>query len=63
MTCHGLLEVELVLHIDSILDQIVTKSWKAFKREPIGCASTASHGDIRVIDHESVVVGAVESYS
>ena len=57
------LEIELILHIDSIFDEIAAKSWEAFTREPIRRAPTAPVGDIRVVDDETVIVGPVESCS
>ena len=39
------LEIELVLHIDPVFDEIATESRLVLEREPVRCASAASHCD------------------
>jgi len=55
------LEIELVLHIDSVFDEIATESRLGLEWEPVRCASAASHCDVGVVDDEPIVVGAVET--
>ena len=44
------LEVELVLHIDPVFDEIATEPRLILKREPVRCASAASHREVGVVD-------------
>src|SRR5215813_14113903 len=48
------LEIELVLDVDPVFDEIATEARLGLEREPVRCASAASHCDIRVIDDESI---------
>src|ERR671921_242917 len=55
------LEVELILDIDAILHQIAAESGEGLKRRSVRRAAAASHRDVRIVDDEPVVVGAVET--
>src|SRR6267143_4623842 len=55
------LEIELVLHIDPVFDEVSTESRLVLEREPIRCASAASHCDVGVVDDQPIIVGAVEA--
>src|SRR5882762_303459 len=55
------LEIELVLHIDPVFDEIATKSRLALEREPVRCASAASHCEVGVVDDQPIIVGAIEA--
>ncbi len=58
---HRILEIELVLDVHPVLDQVTSESRLAFKGKAVRSASAASHRDVRVIDHQPVVVSAVET--
>src|SRR6185295_17343565 len=55
------LEIELILHIDPVFDKVLTESRLAFEREPVRCASAASHCEVGVVDDKPVIVGTVEA--
>src|SRR6266513_182326 len=40
---------------------IATKSRLALEREPVRCASAASHCEVGVVDDQSIIVGAIEA--
>src|SRR6185503_4190950 len=55
------LEVELILDVDAIFDQFLAEPSLRFKWEAVGGPPAASHCDVGIIDHQSVVVRAVEA--
>src|SRR5262245_36817287 len=55
------LEIELLLHINSVFDEIATESWLSFEREPVRCTSAASHCEVSVVDDEPIIVSTVEA--
>src|SRR6267143_6756964 len=55
------LEIELVLHIDPVLDEIATESRLVLEREPVRRTSAASHCEVGVVDDQPIIVGAVEA--
>src|ERR1044071_7024467 len=59
MTFIIFLEIKLVLHIDSVFDEITTESRLVLEREPVRCTAAASHCEIGVVNDQAVVVGAV----
>src|SRR5689334_12600525 len=58
---HVRLEIKLVLHVEPVFDEIPTEPRQILEGEPIRSPPAASHRDIRVIDNESIIVGAVEA--
>jgi hypothetical protein len=55
------LEEELVLHVDSIFNEIAAKSRQAGERSAIRRRSAASHGDVRKVDDQPIVVRSIET--
>src|ERR1051325_5469673 len=61
MTFIIFLEIKLVLHIDSVFDEITTESRLVLEWEPVRCTSAASHCEVGVVNGQAVVVGAIEA--
>src|SRR5215217_5086437 len=57
---HVVLEIKLILHIDSIFYQIAAKTWESLERKPVGRASAASRCNVGIVDDQAVIVRAVE---
>ena len=54
------LKIELVLHIDPVFDEILSKSGEGCEGCSIRCASTAPDREVGIIDDQTVVVRAIE---
>lgn len=55
------LEIELILHIDPILDQILPESRQALEWKTVGGSSAASQCKMGIVHDQPIVVCAVEA--
>ncbi len=56
-----MLEIELILNVDSVFDEVAAESRKTLEWKPVGRAAATPYGDIGVVDDQAIVIGSIEA--